>query len=65
MWADYLTLFGGIKLSSDDLNLLRPERKKVVKKAFSIETCERFVPILKMVNQNGTIFQLNKKTSCS
>lgn len=45
MWADYLTLFGGIKLASDDLNLLRPERKELVKNAFSIETCERFVPV--------------------
>jgi alpha-galactosidase len=45
MWADYLTLFGGIKLASDDLNLLRPERKALVKKALSIESAERFVPI--------------------
>jgi len=45
MWADYVTLFGGIKLSSDDLNLLRPERKELVKKAFSIKTCNRFIPI--------------------
>jgi len=45
MWADYVTLFGGIKLSSDDLNLLRPERKELVKKAFSIQTCKRFIPV--------------------
>lgn len=45
MWADYVTLFGGIKLSSDDLNILRPERKELVKKAFSIKTCNRFIPI--------------------
>jgi len=45
MWADYVTLFGGVKLSSDDLNLLRPERKELVKKAFSIKTCNRFIPI--------------------
>lgn len=45
MWADYVTLFGGIKLSSDDLNLLRPERKELVKNAFSIKTCNRFIPI--------------------
>jgi len=45
MWADYVTLFCGIKLSSDDLNLLRPERKELVKKAFSIKTCNRFIPI--------------------
>jgi len=45
MWANYVSLFGGIKISSDDLNLLRPERKELVKKAFSIKTCNRFIPI--------------------
>jgi len=45
MWADYVTLFGGIKLSSDDLNLLRPERKDLVKKVYAIQTCDRFIPI--------------------
>ena len=45
MWADYTTLFGGIKLSGDDLNLLRAERKELFKKALSIETCERFIPV--------------------
>ena len=45
MWADYVTLFGGIKLSSDDLNILRPERKELTKKVYAIETCNRFIPI--------------------
>ena len=45
MWADYVTLFGGVKLSSDDLNLLRPERKDLVKKVYAIKTCNRFIPI--------------------
>jgi alpha-galactosidase len=45
MWADYVTLFGGIKLSSDDLNLLRPERKELTKRVYDIETCNRFIPI--------------------
>jgi alpha-galactosidase len=45
MWANYVALFGGIKLSSDDLNLLRPERKELVKKAFSMKTCQKFIPI--------------------
>jgi alpha-galactosidase len=45
MWADYVTLFGGVKLSSDDLNLLRPERKELVRRAFAINTCTRFIPI--------------------
>ena len=45
MWADYVTLFGGIKMSSDNLNVLRPERQDLIKKAYSINTCERFIPI--------------------
>jgi len=45
MWADYVALFGGIKLSGDDLSLLRTERKELAKKAFSINTCQRFIPI--------------------
>lgn len=45
MWADYVTLFGGSKFSSDNLNTLRPERKELVKKAFAIETCDRYIPI--------------------
>jgi len=45
MWADYVALFGGSKLSSDNLNTLRPERKELVKKAFELETCERYIPI--------------------
>ena len=45
MWADYVALFGGIKMSSDNLKTLRPERKELIKKAFSINTCNRFIPI--------------------
>lgn len=45
MWTDYVTLFGGIKLSSDDLSLLRPERRSLAKRAYDIKTCNRFIPI--------------------
>ena len=45
MWADYVALFGGSKFSSDNLNTLRPERKELVKKAFELKTCERYIPI--------------------
>ena len=45
MWADYVALFGGSKFSSDNLNTLRPERKELVKNAFELETCERYIPI--------------------
>jgi len=45
MWADYVALFGGSKFSSDNLNTLRPERKNLVKKAFELETCDRYIPI--------------------
>lgn len=45
MWANYVTLFGGIKISSDNLNTLRPERVELITKTFSINTCNRFIPI--------------------
>lgn len=45
MWADYVALFGGIRISSDNLNTLRPERKNLVKNAFSLSSCNRFIPI--------------------
>lgn len=45
MWADYVSLFGGIKISSDNLNTLRPERKNLIKKSMSMNTCNRYIPI--------------------
>ena len=45
MWANYVSLFGGIKISSDNLNTLRPERKKLIPQAMSLSTCERYIPI--------------------
>jgi alpha-galactosidase len=45
MWSDYVSLFGGIKISSDNLNVLRTERKKLIKNAFSLNTCTRYIPI--------------------
>jgi hypothetical protein len=45
VWADYVTLFGGSKFSSDNLNILRPERKELVKSTFSINSCSRFITI--------------------
>ena len=45
MWSDYVSLFGGIKISSDNLLTLREERKNLVKKAFSLKTCDRFIPL--------------------
>lgn len=45
MWADYVSLFGGSKFSSDNLNTLRPERKALIKKSFALTTCNRYLPI--------------------
>jgi alpha-galactosidase len=45
MWGNYVSLFGGIKISSDNLNTLRPERKKLINEAFSLNTCTRYIPI--------------------
>lgn len=45
MWADYVSLFGGIKISSDNLLTLREERKELVRFAFSLKSCDRFIPL--------------------
>ena len=45
MWADYVALFGGIKISSDNLVTLREERKELIRNSFSLKTCDRFIPL--------------------
>ncbi|MFC2080017.1 glycoside hydrolase family 36 protein [Bacteroidota bacterium] len=45
MWSDYVSLFGGIKISSDNLVTLREERKNLIRDAFSYKTCDRFIPL--------------------
>lgn len=45
MWADYAALFGGIRISSDNLVLLREERKELIRNAFSYTSCDRFLPL--------------------
>ena len=45
MWADYVALYGGIKINSDNLTTLRNERKNLIKNAFSLKTATRFLPI--------------------
>lgn len=45
MWSDYISLFGGPKISSDNLLTLRDERKKLIENAFPIKTATRFIPL--------------------
>ena len=45
MWSDYVSLYGGIKINSDNLLTLRSERKNLIKNAFSIKTATRFLPL--------------------
>ncbi|MEN8203128.1 MAG: glycoside hydrolase family 36 protein [Bacteroidota bacterium] len=45
MWADYTSLFGNAKLSSDNLLILRDERKELIRSAFSMHSCDEFVPL--------------------
>ncbi len=45
MWSDYIALFGGPKVSSDNLLTLRDDRKELIRKAFSIKTAARFIPL--------------------
>ena len=45
MWSDYVALFGGIKINSDNLITLRPERKQLITNAFKFKTASRFIPL--------------------
>lgn len=45
MWGDYVALYGGIKINSDNLLTLRDERKNIIKNAFALKTANRFLPL--------------------
>ncbi|MCX6327357.1 MAG: alpha-galactosidase [Bacteroidia bacterium] len=45
MWSDYIALYGGPKINSDNLLTLRDGRKKLIENAFSIKTATRFIPL--------------------
>jgi alpha-galactosidase len=45
MWTHYVGLFGGSKINSDHLPILRDERAELFRRAVSLPMCERFVPI--------------------
>ena len=44
-WADYLKLFGNARLQSDNLMLLRPERKALVQEVFAWPVMDESVPL--------------------
>jgi alpha-galactosidase len=44
-WADYNKLFGNVRLQSDNLMLLRPERKALVKEVFEWPAMDEAVPL--------------------
>ena len=45
MWTIYLGLFGGTRLNSDKLALLRPERAELVRLMAELPLCGRYVPL--------------------
>lgn len=45
MWADYVGLFGGTKLNSDNLLTLRPERQELFRHTVALPACQRYVPL--------------------
>ncbi len=45
MWSDYIALYGGPKINSDNLLTLRPERKILIDNAFAYKTAKRFIPL--------------------
>src|SRR5690606_28736606 len=45
MWTHYMGLFGGPKISGDNLIILREERKDLFRRAVDLPACERWVPL--------------------
>mgnify|MGYP001157911799 CR=1 FL=1 len=45
MWGNYVGLFSTAKLNSDNLPILRPERREIFKQAVRLPNCSRFVPL--------------------
>lgn len=45
MWADFVSLFGNCRLSSDNLMTLRPERKALLQAVFKMPTMDETVPL--------------------
>lgn len=45
MWTHYIGLFGGAKISSDNLPTLRPERRRLFREALALPACGRFIPL--------------------
>jgi len=45
MWADFNKLYGTARLQSDNLMILRPERKALVKEVFEFPAMEETVPL--------------------
>lgn len=45
LWTHYVGLFGGPKISGDNLTILREERKALFRMAVDLPACERFVPL--------------------
>ncbi len=45
MWADFVTLFGNVRLNSDNLKTLRPERKALITPALEAPKMDETVPL--------------------
>lgn len=45
MWSNYVSIFGNVRLASDELRLLSQEKKGLIKKTFSMPFFERTIPM--------------------
>jgi alpha-galactosidase len=45
MWADFVKLYGNVRLSSDKLATLRPERRELLKEVFDFPVMDETVPL--------------------
>jgi alpha-galactosidase len=45
MWTNFVSIFGNVRLESDELSLISEEKKMLIKKSFAMPFFERTIPI--------------------
>lgn len=45
MWANYLSIYGNVRFESDNIALLKPEKKELIKRTFSMPFFNNVIPM--------------------
>lgn len=45
MWANYVSIYGNARIESDDIPLLKPDKKQLIEKSFSMPFFDKIIPI--------------------